>query len=601
MDFGLENDLNEALSRLSALAAEPDECQMTDPVVKMMLVALLHEAGKIKDMVDGLGQRILDHYCEDFIPKREVSAMPAVAVVSPVFRKGKDSEPVSLSSGVSFSCKVPNLKTPINYLPLFRSTLIPCDDVYVLTHNKMRNKDGVVDIEMDNPASLWIGIRTKAEIESLEGVSLYVRNVVDVYPEHIFAVGGDRIELSFRTMDRLEDLEMLEPFDSQQASDEFLAILKYWKEYLQDLPDGILVCLDDKLRDRDVFRKRSYPRVFQNWLESETLDCFEDDILWLEMLFPEGYSLSEDCLVGVNAVPVVNVEVCNVTLTQVAPVAKLQKQDGSFFVKILETSNKARKQGFPMASEEFIVRDFDAGCYHDGDLYRDIRNLYNHFVEDYYAFVEYNGLKDGQDIKRLKELVNRIGKSVGARNSKYKFDSGTYVMKNINAATSSSVTKVSYITTNGESGNMLKVDGGQKLECRKIPVIEPEVPVLVSAMGGRDKAGADERYELIRYYSLTNDRLFTKMDIDAFVRKELVAVFGKEECRRIRLRISVAGAPGPRSVMRGLYVDIEFKDKKNYDKASDECLMVRLRRKIESKSCLSMPVIVRLHDCDIAK
>ena len=131
-------------------------------------------------------------------------------------------------------------------------------------------------------------------------------------------------------------------------------------------------------------------------------------------------------------------------------------------------------------------------------------------------------------------------------------------------------------------------------------MIEPDVPVLVSAMGGRDKAGADERYELIRYYSLTNDRLFTKMDIDAFVRKELVAVFGKEEFKRIRLKINVAGAPGLHSVQRGLYVDIEFKDKKNYDKALGEGLQIKLQRKIESKSCISMPVMVRLYNCDMA-
>lgn len=599
MDVELERDLNEALARLSALSADQDGCQMKDPVVKMMLVALLHEAGKIKDMVDSVGQRILDRYCEDFIPKKEVSAMPAVAVVSPVFRKGKDSEVVSLSSGVSFSCKVAGSKTPLNYLPLFRSTLIPCDDIYVLTHNKMRSKDGVVDIEMENPASMWVGISTKAEIESLEGLSLYIRNVVDVYPEHIYAVGGERTGLSFRTMDRLEDLEMLEPFDSQQVSNEFLAVLKYWKEYLQSLPDGVLVCLDDTMQDRDVFRKRAYPRVFQNWLESETLDCFKDDIIWLEITFPEGYSVSDDCQVYINAVPVVNVEVNSVTLTQAAPVAKLHKQEGTFFVKVLETSNKAYRQGFPMTSDDFIIRDFDAGCYHNGDLYRDVRNLYNHFVEDYYAFVEFNGLKDGQDIKRLKELMNRIGKSVGAQNSKYKFDSGVYAMKNINAATSSSVTKVSYITTNGVAGNSLAVDGNQRLECRKIPVIEPDVPVLVSAMGGRDKAGADERYELIRYYSLTNDRLFTKMDIDAFVRKELVAVFGKEEFKRICLRNNVAGTAGADAVQRGLYVDIEFKDRKNYDKALDEALHIKLQRKIEGKSCISMPVMVRLYNCDM--
>lgn len=140
------------------------------------------------------------------------------------------------------------------------------------------------------------------------------------------------------------------------------------------------------------------------------LDSFNENTLWLQIEYPENYVVPENCSVVLNALPIVNISVNTLTLTQSSPIAKLQKQEDSFFVQVLETSNSTHKQGFGMNTEDIVIRDFDAACYNNGDLYRDVRNLYNRFVEDYYAFIEYNGLKDGEDIKRLKELINKIEK-----------------------------------------------------------------------------------------------------------------------------------------------------------------------------------------------
>lgn len=118
--------------------------------------------------------------------------------------------------------------------------------------------------------------------------------------------------------------------------------------------------------------------------------------------------------------------------------------------------------------------------------------------------------------------------------------------------------------------------------------------IAIGAMGGCDKATPDERYELLRYYSLTNDRLYTRMDIDAFLRKEIMAEFGKEEFRRIFIKMSIEGTEGSTSLQRGLFIDIEFKDTKNYDKAVNEALDVKLLQRIENKSCITMPIIINL-------
>lgn len=598
MDVELEKRINEAIVHLKSMMAEDVDYELMDPIAKMMLVALLYETQKIRDYIDGLDSKIMDRFCENFIPMQQTQAMPAVSLVAPVFKKNKNTETVQISSGVSFSLRLTGNKTPINFIPLLKNILIPYDNIYVLSNNKMRYRDLSYDISMGAPNVIWVGINTQSEIDSLEGFSVYLQMNSVVSPKSISVFGVDNKELDFCTISKMEEIEMLEPFDAQQFSGNFLSIIRYWRNILQELPNGLLLYFTDKSRDRDLFKKRAYPKVFQNWLESEILDCFNEDILWLRFEFPENFVVDDDCNVIPNVFPVVNVDVNNVTLTQSAPIAKLQKQEDSFFISVLETDNSSHKQGFPMSSDEFVIRDFDASCYHNGDLYRDIRNLYSHFVEDYYAFVEYNGIKDGQDIKRLKELVNKIGKSVGEQSAKYKFDSGTYVMKNINQQSQSTVTKVSFLTTQGELGNLLTTNAGKdsssKFECKKLPLLETNVPVIVSATGGRDKATADQKYELIRYYSLTNDRLFTKMDVEAFVRKELVTIYGKEEFKRISVNVHVEGAAGQVSVQRGLYVDIEFKDKKNHTLAIGNNLEMKLKQKIKANSCISMPIIVAI-------
>jgi hypothetical protein len=148
------------------------------------------------------------------------------------------------------------------------------------------------------------------------------------------------------------------------------------------------------------------------------------------------------------------------------------------------------------------------------------------------------------------------------------------------------------MTTRGEAGNQPKE--GMMLENRNHPAFEQKVRVVVSACCGRDKATADDRYELLRYYTLTQDRLYTKMDIDAYLRKEIMHKFGSEEFPRILIDIQVAGMDGPASLRRGLYIDIKFKDRKNYDKAVAESFATRMQQRIGDKSCLSMPVKVGL-------
>lgn len=596
MDIDIERKVNEAIEQLRNLSIGDIDFNQMDPIAKMMLVALINEVQKIQDYVDGAAQRIVERYCADFIPNEKVNAVPAIALINPTFKPKKDTGIINVGAGASFTYKTNSTKLPLNYIPLLNTSLIPYSDLYTLTPKRMSYSQGSHTINMEKKNCVWIGITTKAEVDSIQGLSFLITGTNKILPDHVY-VGTDDQEIDFSTMREIENIEMAEPFDAQQSTGQFFSFINVWKEKLLNMEDASLIYLTDAIKDRDLFKPRVYPKVFQQWLEDETLDCFLPNTLWLRLEFPEEYVVPDSCEILVNVLPVVNVDVNSLTLTQASPIAKLQKQEDSYFLNILETSSTSHKQGFNMNAEEIIVRDFDASCYHNGNLYRDVRNLYNRFIDDYYAFIEYNGIKDGEVLKQLRETINRLGKSVGDKNAKFKFDSGTYVMKSMNQYPLTTSTKVSYITTQGKIGNTPQI--GEIMENKKLPAIEQKATVVVSAMGGADKASADERYELLRYYSLTNDRLYTKMDIEAFLRKEIMAEFGKEEYKRIFIRIKVEGTGGNTSLQRGLYIDIEFKDKKNYEFAINKSFDKILKQKIEGKSCISMPVLIVFKNLEV--
>lgn len=598
MDLELEEKLNRTVQQLQELSDENIDLSQMDPIAKMMLVALIHEEQEIIDYIDGIDQKMIERYCAEFIPYEKIQAVPAIAVIQPTFKK--DTGIVSLGTG-TFSFKKKEWKKPLNYIPIFDTQALPFSKLYFITQNHLSafndkfEKEGEWEISMEKPNHLWVGITTKAEVESLKGLSLMLDGTNGIYPEHIY-VGNEHRELDFASMREMENIEMVPPFDAQQASNQFFSFISNWKDSLLHMENASLIYITDPVEDRDLFKRRPFPKMFQRWLEEETLDCFEENTLWLQLVFPEKYPVPASCEIILNTMPVVNVDVCDLMLTQSSPIAKLQKHENSFFLRILETTTTAQKQGFSATSDEIIIRDFDANVYHDGDLYRDIRNLYNKFSDNYFAYMEYNGIKDSKDLRLLRELINKLGKSVDTENEKDKFDSGTYVMRTMNQLEQTSATKVKYITTQGRIGNTPVA--GDMMENKRLPAIEQKVLVYIGAMGGADKATPDERFEQLRYYALTNDRLYTRMDVDAFLRKEIMAEFGKTEFLRIFIKINVEGAGGPTSLRRGLYIDLEFKDKKNYDHAVDMSFDTLMQQKIENHSCIAMPIIVTLKNLE---
>lgn len=600
MDDEIIRQTREAIDYLRSVSFDDIDIDYMDPIAKMMLVAVLHEGQKIRDDIAAIPQKIVERYCSDFIPYDDVCAMPALTVLWPTCKTRSNADIVTIENGASFVYKKKEYKLQINYLPIFKTIVLPYTDIFLISHSHIVHQGGTYPVHINVKNSVWFGMVTDAEIESLKGMSFFVKGTGGVLPEHVSIIAENRHadihELEIATMHEMENVEILEPFDAQQSSGQFFSFVEKWKETMLNMNDAAVFYVTDKEENRDLFKPHAYPKKFKQWFEDEFLDIFPHNTIWIRLDFGKDYVVPETLDVRINALPVVNVDINNVTLTQTSPIAKLQKHDSSYFLRVIETSTASHRQGFKMSSDEFIIRDFDASKYHDGDLYRDVRMLYNRFLDDYYAFIEYNSIKDGEVLRRLRETINKLGKGVGNVNDRFRFDSGTYVMRNLSHENQSSSIKVNYMSTNGEAGNM--PDLGDTMENRKVPGINQKVEILIHAMGGADKASVDARYELLRYYALTSDRLYTRMDIDAFLRKEVMLTFGKDEAPRIIIRIHVEGTSGARRLQRGLYIDLEFKDRKNYEEAIRLNFDTLMQQRIINRSCIAMPIIVALKNLE---
>jgi len=591
MDNNAQHNIDALIAELKNMGANTN-----DPVSKLMAVTLLHQAQKIKDEIDTIPTRIIERLCHTFVPKEKIDAIPAIALVQPTVKAKRDITPHLISDGCYFTYKIDS-KQSLSYYSLFKTLLLPYGKSYLMTPSGLRTNESFTQIQFGKKGQVWLGLEISTEIEKLENSSFLIKGTDGVLPQKI-AVCSSSTDLMFTCADNMDNLVMMEPFDSQQMTPNNLSFISHWQNILSQSENGKLIYITDSIKDRDLFKCKAYPKVFQQSLESSDLDRFGENTLWLLFDFGEEYEIPHSIEIIPNVIPVVNVNVNTVTLTQSSPISKLTKNDGSYFLTVLETPLSLQKHGFNLNEDDFVIRDFDAQSYNPENLIKDVRNLYNHFIEDYYAFVEYHGLKDGELVRSLRETINKVGKSVNANTEgQNRFDEGVYAMRNIKLIGQTAPVKVSYLTTMGRKGNLPKV--GQTMENKKDAALDKDVFVVSPATGGEDRATADQLYELLRYFTLTSDRLYTKMDIDAFIRLQIIKEFGNEEAKRISYQVNIEGAAGQTKLQRGLYIDLSFKDNKNYKKAVAMALDRKLCQQIIDKSCISIPITVNLLNNEI--
>ena len=261
MDDEIRKSTREVVNHLRSISIEHIDFDNMDPIAKMMLMAVIHEGQKIRDDIATIPQKVVERYCADFVPYEKVEAMPAIAVLHLPFKPKNIVDNVNVGNGVSFMYRNKESKLQLNYLPLFATQLLPYKSLFVMSHTCMKHDDISEPVVMGSANRVWLGIVTDIQTESLKGLSFFIKGTRGVLPEHVVVITPDGMEhdLEMATMQEMENIGLLEPFDAQQSSGQFFAFAERWKEQLLNMEDAAIMYISDDTCNRDLFKPHAYP------------------------------------------------------------------------------------------------------------------------------------------------------------------------------------------------------------------------------------------------------------------------------------------------------------------------------------------------------
>ena len=267
-----------------------------------------------------------------------------------------------------------------------------------------------------------------------------------------------------------------------------------------------------------------------DWLydmyEAETLAMLTSKrMIWIKITNGGNLQVPADSHIEFNCVPVANFDISTIKLSYTEPIKLLDnpKNNSQFYTVVYDSE----------IVNEFFIRDFDVEQYDNARIADDIQNLYRHYTNDYFAFIDNNSLTDGIVLRNLRMSMLQVMDSLAEVKNSAKSYAGSYAIRT--PRNSNMPIAISYITTQGMRGNMLK--SGDKLSSSFAAT--GEVISVIDAQGGRDKiTGSIGKRELAKYIINSNDRIYTHIDIINYCRLELLRAFGDEILKFCNVTVS---------------------------------------------------------------
>lgn len=547
---------------MRALEGEQREISMADPVAKMLLVALAHQSDELGRKIDSTVSRVAANLCREAILGSEFRPLPALSVLK--IGNGPEYTPYRIDEKVEFTYP----KTKCCYRALFPALVVPgdvtgfyCDGSL---HYPMQEP-----VEADEPlhdAELWVAYSPANDVETLENVVIAVNHPLgDGSP--VTARVGDvtypLIPVSESVAPWLEGSYMLTEYWRRH-----LVFMRLWL-YRFGAPDVESPLLTEEM-----------PGWFLDMYEPETLSPFSGRRhLWIRITSP-GLSVPDDSHIEFNCLPVANYDIHTVKLSYTEPMRPLDNpKTGAQFFELIED---------PEQTEDYFVRDFDIDQYDDRRIAEDIRNLYDHYVDDYYAFVDNNSLNDGAVLRSLRQSMLQVVDSIPSSQTSKTY-AGSYLIRS--PKNSGRPVVVKYLTTQGARGNLLKEM--TKLTCSY--AAPGAVVALIGAEGGRDKiSGQTGLHEQAAFTLASNDRLFTDIDIRRYCRLEFLRALGETAMRYCTISLTHGSRPVGNHIERCVTVTFAFTSETHYRTALELNFAQYLRTNIEMRKSFTENINVNI-------
>lgn len=512
MDIKVKNKVAE-LQR--ALELDEQRISLSDPVAKMMLVAMAHQSCEIERKMDQTVARLSEQFCDQVLQRSNLQAQPAVSVVN--IGNGREYAPYYIDENDTFTYKA----VKCNFRPIFRSRIVPGRIVACFMSNMLLqpNSAPLQATWPDNrhKDEIWLAFDAAGEVNTLEDAMIAFSHPLP--SDMLMAEVGDvQIPMSL----------VME--DTPRTLNSNFMLMEFWKKSL--VYYGLWLYRFGKCSNKRTLHRGEIPAWIMDSFAQEIIEPFVGNrYLWIRIKASKGISLPLNTAILLNSIPVVNYDIQDVKLSYSEPIQRLENDKTStFFLDVVQNQEQA---------QEFFIRDFDVCQYDNERIREDITNLYHHYVNDYFAFVDSNSLHDGATLRSLRQSMMLVYDSLDEyRSGNTRPYGGAYAIRNPRNNQQPMV--LTYFTTNGERGNLLRRGG--RLTSTNAAV--GDVEALIDATGGRNKIrDIKTRKELAKHLVNSNDRLFTKIDLLQYCKMEFMRAFGEEAIGYCNISLSESNIP----------------------------------------------------------
>lgn len=561
MDVKVRNKVAEIQQ---ALEQDEQRISLSDPVAKMMLVALAHQSCEIERKMDQTVERLSERFCDQVLLQSNLKAQPAVTVLS--IGNGRECTPYFIDENDAFTYK----PTKCNYRPIFKTRIVPGRLMACFMNNTLL-QPGKLPVQATWPDNrynkeLWLAFDAAGEVNTLEDVMIALSHPL---PDDSLTteVGDVQIPLSLV----MEDMP-------RTLNSNFM-LVEFWKKSL--VYYGLWLYRFGKCSNKRTLHRGEIPAWIMDSYAQEILEPFIGNrFLWIRIKTDRGISLPLDTAILLNCIPAVNYDIQDVKLNYSEPIQRLENdKTGTYFLDVVQNQEQA---------QDFFIRDFDVNQYDNERIREDVTNLYRHYVNDYFAFVDSNSLHDGATLRSLRQSMMQVYDSLDEfRSGNVRRYGGTYAIRNPRNNQQPMV--LTYFTTNGERGNLLRRGG--RLTSTNAAV--GDVEALIDATGGRNKVrDIKTRKELARHIVNSNDRLFTKMDLLQYCKMEFMRAFGEEAISYCNISLSESNVPVDRHIEKCINVHFQILSESLKEEINKSDFFDYLKINIELRKSFSCLLII---------
>lgn len=561
MDVKVRNKVAEIQQ---ALEQDEQRISLSDPVAKMMLVALAHQSCEIERKMDQTVERLSERFCDQVLLQSNLKAQPAVTVLS--IGNGHECTPYFIDENDAFTYK----PTKCNYRPIFKTRIVPGRLMACFMNNTLL-QPGKLPVQATWPDNrynkeLWLAFDSAGEVNTLEDVMIALSHPLP--DDSLTAEVGDvQIPLSLV----MEDMP-------RTLNSNFM-LVEFWKKSL--VYYGLWLYRFGKCSNKRTLHRGEIPAWIMDSYAQEILEPFIGNrFLWIRIKTDRGISLPLDTAILLNCIPAVNYDIQDVKLNYSEPIQRLENDKmGTYFLDVVQNQEQA---------QDFFIRDFDVNQYDNERIREDVTNLYRHYVNDYFAFVDSNSLHDGATLRSLRQSMMQVYDSLDEyRSGNVRPYGGTYAIRNPRNNQQPMV--LTYFTTNGERGNLLRRGG--RLTSTNAAV--GDVEALINATGGRNKVkDIKTRKELARHIVNSNDRLFTKMDLLQYCKMEFIRAFGEEAISYCNISLSESNVPVDRHIEKCINVHFQILSESLKEEINKSDFFDYLKINIELRKSFSCLLII---------